>query len=106
MIGLIGIPQNTKKNVEQEVYTIIGTYDGLDDGMYSFTYTNEFGDEDTIEFDAATTEVLESFDLDSTELLGDKFKVDYQENIGSDLDEDGGEMETIERTIVGLKLID
>lgn len=97
-----GFAQDDEETLEDPI-TVIGTYDGFDDDMYSFIISNGDDDEESLFFDYVNDDVLAAFDLQSQKLVGKKFQVTYTETIEIEEDEDGEEVEYTKRTIISLK---
>lgn len=91
------------EQVETDPITITATYDGFSSDSYSFMFTNDEGEEESIFFDYASDEVLKAFDLKSKKFEGEKFVVTYKETIETEEDEEGEELEYTKTTIISLK---
>lgn len=61
---------------QAEAKVITGVYEELMDDGYKFWVAK--GNEDSIVFARALSEVLKKFDLDSEELIGKKFEITYK----------------------------
>lgn len=86
---------------EDELFTITGVYEGIEDSMFVFTYEDEDGEENTISIDKISPEVKKAYDLFSKKLIGKSFEITYSnENIE---DEDDEDILTSVKTIVTLK---
>lgn len=90
---------------QENSQTITGTFEGYEGDAYSFAFIDEYGDEDSMFFSKIKPEVLKSFDLKSSKLIGKKFQVTYAIEIISETDEDGDTYETEEKTITGIKAL-
>lgn len=92
-----------EENIE-EVSTITGIYQGMEDGTYVFSFKDEDGEESTINFDKISPEAKKMFDLNKKEMIGKTFVVSYS-NINEE-EEDDGEIEYKSvKTILTLKKV-
>ena len=99
-VAVLSLNVATAQNDSQ---TITGTFEGYEGDAYSFAYIDEYGDEDSMFFTKITPEVLKSFDLKSSKLVGKKFQISYTIEVISETDEDGDTYEIEEKTITSLK---
>ncbi len=82
---------------------ISGTYEGTEEFNYVFTVEVK-GEKQTMKFQYASEEVLENYDLDTDEYIGEDFKITYQTSIEVVEDEEGNEEEIEVLTITDLML--
>lgn len=92
-----------------EAKVITGVYEELTDDGYNFWAAKS--KEDNIIFGRALKEVLKKYDLDSKELIGQKFEITYKTITESveygDEDDDGEEQESVTiHVIIHLKKLD
>ena len=87
----------------QDTQSVLGEFDGHEDYGYNFIFINDDGDERTITFQEVEAEVLNTYDLDSEDLIGTRFEITYTSNIETVLDENGDEEENETLTIIALK---
>jgi hypothetical protein len=99
-MGLFSLFLLVNIGFNQEEKTVKATYNGYEDGVYSFS---DKSDEDEVdyEFEKVSDDVLKAFDLKGEKFLNKTFKITYKEN--SVNDEDIDEVEVW--TIVKLELI-
>ena len=65
--------------MDQEVKSAVVTYDGYEYEEYNFSLSGGEDGEDTyLAFSEISTDILNSFDLKSDELIGETFKITYQ----------------------------
>ncbi len=86
--------------------TITGTFDGFEGDHYSFNYTNEEDEEDSILFDKITPEVLKMYNLKDKKYIGKTFEITFISESQTEVDEDGDKQEFIKRRITVLKPLD
>lgn len=86
--------------------TQIGVYSGFDDEGYNFTVTYEDGIEEIITFQKIEEEVLKETNLKSNEFDGITFEITYREEIISEEDEEGNEIEYEIYVITALKKVE
>ncbi|MHA7058526.1 hypothetical protein ACWGOQ_0014985 [Aquimarina sp. M1] len=108
--GFTTTPKESKKNegsttnILQESESIEAIFDGLEDGSYDFSFTNEDGDEDVMFFTKITPEALKLYNLKDKSFIGKKFEITFTSEIEIETDEDGDKQEFEIRTITDLKL--
>lgn len=90
-------------NKSQDTETFEGTFDGKEDYGYNFIGTDSDGDEYTMTFHQVDVKVLQSYNLDSDDLIGTHFEVTYKTKKEVIKDEDGFEEENETLTIIALK---
>ena len=90
-------------DLNQDIQTINGEYDGHEDYGYNFIVINSNDEERTMTFHEVEKDVLNAYSLDSEDLVGTKFEVAYTSEIETVLDENGDEEENEILTITGLK---
>ncbi|WP_035084897.1 hypothetical protein [Aquimarina latercula] len=95
-----------QENINVDTETITGVFDGFDGENFTFNYTTEDGDDDTMLFPKANPEVLKEYNLSNDKLVGKTFKVTFISETETEEDEDGDEQEYTVRTIVNLELLD
>lgn len=83
--------------------TVSGTYEGTEEFNYVFTVTVK-GEKQTMEFQYASDEVLENYDLDTDDYIGEDFTITYETSTEIVEDEDGNEEEVEVLTITDLVL--
>jgi hypothetical protein len=93
----------TSTNKTQDTETFEGIFDGKEDYGYNFIGTDSDGDEYTMTFHKVESKVLETYNLDSDDLIGTKFLVTYKTKKEIIKDEDGFEEENETLTIITLK---
>lgn len=93
----------TSTRTTQDSETFEGTFDGHEDYGYNFIGVGEDEQEYTMTFQEIEKNVLESFNLDSDDLIGTKFMVTYKTKKETIKDEDGYEEDIETLTILGLK---
>lgn len=85
---------------QDEVSTITGVYNGMEDEIFVFTFKDEDGENSSMSFEKISEEARKMFDLSSEKFVGKTFKIDFiTENI---VDNDDDMLESI-RTIISLK---
>ena len=82
---------------------VTGTYEGTEGFSYVFTVTVD-GKAEAMVFQYASDEVLENYDLDSDDHIGDDFTITYEKSTEIAEDNDGNEEDVEVLTIVDLKL--
>lgn len=87
----------------QDTETFEGTFDGKEDYGYNFIGTDGDGDEYTMTFHQVDDKVMETYNLDSDDLIGTNFEVTYKTKKEVIKDEDGFEEENETLTIIALK---
>src|SRR5210317_1660928 len=92
-------------NVVQEVKTIEAVFEGKEDYGYNFIAKHDDDSEYTIMFHKISEEVLNQFDLASTTLIGENFKITYQIKIKRTKDENGFDDEEEILTITNLEAL-
>ncbi|MEZ4798030.1 MAG: hypothetical protein R2785_12780 [Flavobacteriaceae bacterium] len=90
-------------NKAQDTETFEGVFDGKEDYGYNFIGTDSEGDEYTMTFHQVDDKVMETYNLDSDDLIGTNFEVTYKTKKEVIKDEDGFEEENETLTIVALK---
>ena len=85
--------------ISSETETIIGTYNGYDNGTYNFSY-NDDGEDYEISFDELSPEAQKMYDLESDSFIGKRFEITYTSS--SEDEEDTDDEETIS---VSVKII-
>jgi hypothetical protein len=90
-------------NKKQDTETFEGAFDGKEDYGYNFIGTDSDGDEYTMTFHQVDAKVLETYNLDSDELIGTNFEVTYKTKIETIKDQDGYEEDIETLTIIALK---
>ena len=90
-------------NKLQDTETFEGTFDGKEDYGYNFIGTDSDGDEYTMTFQQVDAKVLETYNLDSDDLIGTNFEVTYKTKKEVIKDEDGYEEDIETLTIIALK---
>ena len=93
--------EDEEEYVEDELFTITGVYDGIEDGMYMFTYKDEDGEENTVSFENISPEAEKAYDLISKKNIGKTFEITYSDENVPDSDDE--EILTNVRTIISLK---
>ena len=93
-------------NSIQDTQYVSGAFDGHEDYGYNFIVINDEEEERTMTFHEVETEVLNSYDLDSEDLIGTTFKITYTIDKETVLDENGDEEENETLTIVDLKAME
>ncbi len=88
----------------QDTQYVLGEFDGHEDYGYNFIVINSDDEERTMTFHEVEKDVLNSYDLDSEDLIGAKFSITYTSEIETVLDENGEEEENEILTIIDLKL--
>lgn len=83
--------------------TVSGTYEGTEEFNYVFTVTVK-GEKQTMEFQYASDEVLENYDLDTDDYIGEDFTITYETSTEVVEDEEGNEEEIEVLTITDLVL--
>lgn len=83
--------------------TVSGTYEGTEEFNYVFTVTVK-GEKQTMEFQYASDEVLENYDLDTDDYIGEDFTITYETSTELVEDEEGNEEEIEVLTITDLVL--
>jgi len=97
------IIEEVEENGEDEVSMITGVFKGMEDGTYVFSFKDEDGEENTINFDKIAPEVKKAFNLEKKEMIGKTFIVTYS-NINEEEEDEDGEIEyTSVKTILTLK---
>jgi hypothetical protein len=89
----------------QDTETFEGTFDGHEDYGYNFIGLDEDKQEYTMTFQEIEKAALESFNLDSDDLIGTKFMVTYKTKKETVKDEDGYEEDLETYTILRLKTL-
>ncbi|WP_378179799.1 hypothetical protein [Aquimarina sp. SS2-1] len=89
--------------ITQESETIEAVFDGYEEEIYSFNFTNEDGDSDSIFFNKITPEALSLYNLKDKKFIGKTFEITFSEETETEIDDDGDEQELIIRTITNLK---
>jgi hypothetical protein len=88
--------------VENEVSTITGLYEGMKNGLFIFTLKDEEGDEDTYSFDKISPKAKLQFDLSKKEMIGKTFEVTYS-NVNEEEEDSDGEIDYVSvKTILNL----
>lgn len=90
-------------NKGQDEIVLNATYDGHEDYGYNFIYFDTEGEERTITFQEVEELVLNSFNLNSEDLIKTKFKITYKITIEKSIDENGNEDENEINTILKLE---
>jgi len=85
---------------QQKEKTIIATFSGYEEGVYSFSNS----DDEVFEFEKINANILKDFDLKSEKYLNKKFKITYKEETIK-VEEDGNEEEYEVWTITKLELV-
>jgi len=93
----------TSVNKVQDTTTFEGTFDGHEDYGYNFIGIDEDDEEYTMTFQEIDKTLLETYNLNSEDLIGTKFSVIYTSKTETVKDEDGYEEDIETLTIVGLK---
>lgn len=83
--------------------TVTGVYQGEEDFNYQFSVTQN-GKSSTMTFHYVNDEVLDKYDLDTEDFIGETFAITFEKSIEVYEDEDGNEEETEVLTILDLKL--
>lgn len=93
------------EEVVEEESTITGVYKGIDkdDGTYVFSFTDEDGEESTINFDKISPEAQQLFDLKKKAFIGKSFVVTYSIINEETEDDEGGIEYTSVKTILTLQ---
>ncbi len=99
----INSPKNNTSQIIQNTKTIVGVYDGHEDYGYNFIIKGEDDFEHTFTFQKIDEALLKEFDLNTTVLVGSKFKVTYQTKIVVTKDADNFEEEDEINTILKLE---
>ncbi|RZS93546.1 hypothetical protein [Aquimarina brevivitae] len=100
---LLVVVSFNKVAAQADTQEITGTYEGYEGDSYSFMFIDEYGDEDSMFFEKVKPEILKSFDLKGSKLVGKKFKITYTTEVSSETDEDGDTYEIENKTITALK---
>lgn len=97
--------EEMEEEIIEEVSTITGVYQGMEDGTYVFSFKDEDGEESTINFDKISPEAKKMFDLGKKEMIGKTFVVSYS-NINEEEEDDDGEIDYKSvKTILTLKKV-
>jgi len=70
--------------------TVSGTYEGTEEFNYVFTVTVK-GEKQTMKFQYVSEEVLENYDLDTEDYIGEDFTITYETSTEVVEDQDGNE---------------
>ena len=74
-LGLISIMMFVSIGQEQTNKTVTATYDGYEDGVYTFSN----GENEIYDFEKVDPEVLKKFNLKTDKYVKKKFKITYKE---------------------------
>jgi uncharacterized protein YabE (DUF348 family) len=98
--GIISIMMFVSIGQEQTNKTVTATFDGYEDGIYTFSN----GEEEVYDFEKIDDEVAKEFNLKTDKYINKKFKITYKSETVK-TEEDGEEMETEIWTILKLELV-
>lgn len=86
---------------ENESTIATGTYVGMEEGKYIFSFEDEDGENNAMSFEKVSPEVKKMFDLSSEKFIGETFKMGYITD--NTIDESDDEMLVSIRIILTLK---
>ncbi|WP_452601685.1 hypothetical protein [Pontimicrobium sp. MEBiC06410] len=97
------IIEEVSEENQEELSIITAIYRGIDDGMFTFSYKDEEGEEIAISFNKLSLEAKRMFDLNKKEMIGEKFEITYS-SVNEEEEDDDDEVDyTIVKTILKLK---
>ena len=85
-----------------DFHLLIGIYNGYENNTYNFTYVNQSGEKDIVNFNEVSSNVLLSFNLKDNSSVGNKFEIAYLTRKTSKNSIDN-ELVSKKRTIIDLK---
>ncbi|TYP98878.1 hypothetical protein C7447_102196 [Tenacibaculum adriaticum] len=77
-----------KETIQNDPITIEATFDGFDEDGFSFSFTNDDDENETIIFETISSDLLKKYDLKSDELIGEEFELTYKTQAPNDEDSD------------------
>lgn len=101
----IDLKEDYNMVLNQDNLIVYATYDGHEDYGYNFITTDKDGEERTLTFQKVEDAVLKSFDLNSGNVVGTKFKVTFNKVIKVTKDADNMEDEEEINTITMLETL-
>lgn len=101
----IDLKEDYNMVLNQDNLIVYATYDGHEDYGYNFITTDKDGEERTLTFQKVEDAVLKSFDLNSVNVVGTKFKVTFNKVIKVTKDADNMEDEEEINTITMLETL-
>ena len=71
------VVEEEEEETIEETSTITGIYKGLEDGMYTFSFTDEDDEESTINFEKISPEAKKMVDLSNKKMIGQLFTMTF-----------------------------